>query len=112
MKAWLREPTYVVGRRTWASSMIWYAGTLAHDAYHSKLYQQARKRVEGVMPPAAAWTGTEAERQCLAVQREVLQGLSADPHVIDYVADWEKDPSYAGSASGWRSYRDYLRRWW
>ena len=43
MKAWAQAPTFVVGKRTWKHSALWYAGAIAHDAYHAKLYADAKK---------------------------------------------------------------------
>lgn len=42
MDAKAAEPTFFVGKRTWKSSVTWYAGAIAHDAYHSELYIKTR----------------------------------------------------------------------
>ncbi len=112
MKAWAKEPTFVVGKRTWRHSALWYAGAIAHDAYHAKLYAEAKKASRGVEPHANCWTGTEAERQCLAFQRQVLLELRADSKIISYLDECRKNPTYQGRNHGWKSWLDYLKRWW
>jgi hypothetical protein len=112
MKAWAKEPTFVVGKRTWRHSALWYAGAIAHDAYHAKLYAEAKQASRGVEPHANCWTGTEAERQCLAFQRQVLLELRADSKIISYLDECRKNPTYQGRNHGWKSWLDYLKRWW
>jgi hypothetical protein len=110
MWAQKKRPTFVVGRRTWSHSPLWYAGAIAHDAYHSKLYHDARR--ESAKPPADSWTGPEAERRCLGYQIEALKALGADDATVAYLEKLRKNPTYQGHHKGWRSWRDYLRRSW
>ena len=112
MKAWAEKPTFVVGNRTWQHSVLWYAGAIAHDAYHSKLYHETKNSLGGKEPHADAWTGADAEKKCLAFQREVMVELNADPKTIAYLEDCAKDPTYQGRNRGWRSWIDYLKRRW
>ena len=112
MKAWAKEPTFVVGKPTWNHSVLWYAGAIAHDAYHAKLYADAKQAVRGQEPDADSWTGTEAEKWCLAFQRQVLLELKADSETISYLDECRKNPTYQGRNQGWRSWLDYLKRWW
>ena len=112
MKAWAQKPTFVVGKRTWRYSTIWYAGAIAHDAYHSKLYREAKNPLTGMAADTDAWTGAEAEKKCLAFQRQVLLELGADADTIAYLTECEKNPTYQGRHKGWRSWLDYLKRWW
>jgi len=44
MKAWAAKPTFLVGKPTWSHSPAWYAGAIAHDAYHAELYSSAKQR--------------------------------------------------------------------
>jgi len=112
MKAWAKEPTFVVGAPTWRHSTLWYAGAIAHDAYHAKLYVAAKQVSRGKEPDADAWTGTEAEKQCLDFQLQVLRELNADPKTMAYLEECLKNPTYQGHNRGWRSWLDYLKRWW
>jgi hypothetical protein len=111
MHAYSKRPTFVVGKRTWSHSAPWYAGAIAHDSYHSKLYHDARES-SGGNPPADCWTGIEAEKKCLAFQIKVLEMLDADAETVAYLKELEKNPAYQGHNLGWRSWRDYLRRRW
>jgi hypothetical protein len=112
MKAWAERPTFFVGRRTWKHSAIWYAGAIAHDAYHSRLYHEAKRANGGREPAADDWTGREAEKICLSFQRKLLVELNANETIITYIDACGKDPAYQSHNSGWRSWLDYLKRWW
>jgi hypothetical protein len=111
MRAYAKRPTFVVGKRTWSHSALWYAGAIAHDSYHSKLYHDAREN-SGGNPPADCWTGREAEKKCLAFQIEVLKALHVDEKTLAYLEEVEKNPTYQGHHRGWRSWRDYWKRRW
>ena len=112
MRAWAKNPTFIVGRRSWEHSVLGYASAIAHDAYHSKLYREAKNAMGGAEPEANAWTGVEAEKKSLAFQREVMLDLNADPKKIAYLEGCAKHPTYQGRNYGWRSWLDYLGRWW
>jgi hypothetical protein len=112
MKAWAKKPTFVAGRVTWQHSPLWYAGAIAHDAYHAKLYNRARIANRGREPAANEWTGVDAEKACLAFQYEILRALNSDASTLSYVARCAKSPSYQGRNRGLGSWLDYLRRWW
>jgi hypothetical protein len=112
MKARAKEPTFIVGKRTWQHSVLWYASAIAHDAYHAKLYHESRHANGGNEPDPDSWTGTEAEKKCLAFQRQVLIALDADSETIAYLDACAQNPTYQGRNRGWRSWVDYaLRRW-
>jgi hypothetical protein len=112
MNAWAVKPTFTVGKATWSHSALWYAGAIAHDAYHSKLYSDAKDGKRGKEPDNDAWTGVEAEKQCLAFQRRVLLELNADEKIIAYIDRCAQNPTYQGHTTGWRGWLNYLRRWW
>jgi len=112
MKAWADKPTFTVGKATWKHSDVWYAGTIAHDTYHSKLYFGAKGGNHGKEPDSDASTGVEAEKQCLAFQRKVLLELNADKKIIAYIDHCAQNPTYQGHTTGWKSWLDYVLRWW
>ncbi len=93
MRAYDERPVYEVGFRTWNYSAPWYAGTIAHDGYHSLLYHAA-KGAGTAEPPEAAWTGADAERKCLKFQALVLSEIKADAALIKYVQDQTRNPVY------------------
>ncbi|HEY2987387.1 MAG TPA: hypothetical protein VGL11_06655 [Candidatus Binatia bacterium] len=111
MKVYAKRPTFVVGQRTWSHSALWYAGALAHDCYHSKLYHDARANA-AKDPPADCWTGSDAEKKCLEFQIKTLQALNADAETVAYLKKLEKNPTYHGHNRGWKSWRDYWTRRW
>jgi len=111
MRADTERPTFVVGKKTWSHSPLWYAGAIAHDCYHSKLYQEARSAA-GAKPLADCWTGTDAEKKCLNFQIEVMESMGADEKTLAYLKQVEKNPTYQGHNRGWRAWRDYWYRRW
>jgi|SRR5579883_313866 len=85
--------TFAVGDPTWKASAVWYAGAIAHDSRHARLYRES-----------AASSGAEAERKCLAFQLEVLERLGADAKTLAYVRELMKDPTYQNiGAQGMRA---------
>jgi len=112
MRAWAKKPAFLVGKPTWQHSAFWYAGAIAHDAYHAKLYQEAKRKNGGREPEPHSWCGTEAEKQCLAFQQRVLMELNADEKTITYLEQCEKNPTYQGRSEGWLGWLDYVRRRW
>ena len=112
MKAWAVKPAFTVGAATWRHSAVWYAGAIAHDAYHAKLYCDAKYGHRSREPDSNTWTGIEAEKKCLAFQRQVLVQLHADEKIIAYIDHCAQNPTYQGRSDGWRAWLDYLRRWW
>ena len=73
MDVYADKPTFNVARKSWSHSTIWYAGIIAHDSYHSKLYHEAKDDNDGLEPPKKAWTGSEAEKKCIDYQIKVLR---------------------------------------
>jgi len=66
--------------------LIRYAGGLAHESYHCKLYMDYQKEhPETKKVPKSAHSGEDAERQCLKYEIEVLKKLGADKKLIDYL---------------------------
>lgn len=112
MKAWAAKPTFIVGAATWRYSTLWYAGAIAHDAYHACLYQEAKRKCFVKEPEADTWTGVDAEKKCLAFQKQVLAHLGADQNTIAYIEQYEDQPAYQGRNKGWSSWLDYVRRRW
>ena len=112
MKAWADKPTFVVGKATWRHSALWYAGAIAHDAFHAKLYLDAKRSCNGKSPDADAWTGVASEKQCLSFQRRILTRLGADEKTLAYIEECATNPTYQGRHKGWKSWLDYLKRRW
>jgi len=101
MEAYLARPSYGVGKRTWQAGAVWYASTIAHDAFHSKLYHDAKDKLKGKEPPETAWTGKEAEKKCLRFQADALRQMRAEKRQIDYVVQLQKNPTYQDGKRDW-----------
>ena len=89
MRAYDTPPTYLVGQRTSDASLIWYASTIVHDAYHSKLYNDYLKE-HGKPVPAGIYSGRDAEDACLSVQADFLRAVNAPKETIRYVLHMKK----------------------
>jgi hypothetical protein len=111
-RAWTARPIFTVGAPTWGHSVLWYAGAIAHDAYHAKLYDDAKLARPTAQPRADDWSGAAAEKACLGFQRGVLAALDATPSMLTYVDSRRQNPNYQGRNQGWGSWLDYRKRWW
>jgi len=84
MRPFGKLPTYKVGVKTAYSSVTWYASTIVHDSYHSKLYNDYRKKFNCKVPHEI-WGGREPENACLSAQEEFLKKVNANPWLVSYV---------------------------
>ena len=80
-------PKYLAGSATRDAGNIWYAGTIVHDACHSKQYHDYLAENSAVAVPNHVYIGGKAEAICLAAQIDALGGLGASSHVLQYVRD-------------------------
>ncbi len=88
MAAYENPPRFQVGRSTYQSDTIWYAGTIVHDAHHSKLYHDyLQNHPSEITVPYEAWGGRDSEQRCIDVQLDALQKIGADQYILDYVKD-------------------------
>ena len=99
MNVYAPHPTYDVGEPTWKAGALWYAGTIAHDAHHSRLYFEAKGSGKAE-PEEAAWSGAEAEKKCLAVQYRVLAELRAPEVTLAYIRGLSVAPTYQNIGAG------------
>lgn len=83
MAAYETPPIYKVGAATSAASLTWYASTIVHDAYHSKLYHDYLTTHKRAVPNDA-WTGMTAEMKCLEIQIKTLKRIGAPDAEIAY----------------------------
>ena len=94
MQVYGEKPTYEVGEKTWNHSVAWYASTIIHDGYHSKLYHEAKAKNNGNEPSPEIWSGTKAEKNCLKFQLKALEELKADEYIINYIKKEIENPTY------------------
>ncbi len=84
MWAWETPPRYEMSDTTAYHSLTWCAGTIAHDAYHSFLYQR-HKGVSSKQPDYDKWAGPGAERKAIEFQVKVMKKIGASDHQINYL---------------------------
>ena len=84
MNVFAKVPTYEVGKRTAFSPLKWYASTIAHDAYHSKLYFDYRSKHKGRVP-RQVFASPKAERKCIKFQIKVAEKIGASAADIKYL---------------------------
>ncbi len=110
MWAYKTPPTYEVSDKTAFASLTWCAATIAHDSYHSKLYHDYLKahKKQGATVPNAVWTGTGAEKKCMAHQIAVMKAIGAPQSEISY-AQTQAGGQYVKDGANWA---DYKKRSW
>jgi hypothetical protein len=77
MNVYAKPPTFEVAKPTYSSGSKWYAGSIAHDTYHSYLYHNNQE-----------WNGKKAEQECTRIQIKVYDeiiGKRIIPNPIDYI---------------------------
>jgi hypothetical protein len=103
-------PTYEMSSRTAQHSLTWCAGTIAHDAYHSRLYHDYLKD-QGKPPPHEYWAGAPAERKCIRFQLQVLRQIGAPANEVEYCRRLDGTHSDL-DGDGKYDWADYYRRNW
>ena len=82
MWAFENPPIFRVGLATYSSSTTWYASSIVHDSYHSKLYNDYLVSHDSV--PAEIWRDMEAEMACLELQIHFLETIGAPEAEIEH----------------------------
>jgi hypothetical protein len=103
MYVWEDPPRYKVGKATMNAGTIWYAGTIAHDACHSKQYHDYLFDNPISSVPSNVYSGKSAEAQCLDAQYDSLVSLGASQSNLNYVKN-------IINSEYWDV--DYGDRWW
>jgi hypothetical protein len=103
MHVWEKPPRYQVGKATVDAGTIWYAGTISHDACHSKQYHDYLFENPSKDVPSEIYTGKNAEAQCLAFQYNTLKKIGATQDTLNYLTD-------IINSEYWNV--DYGERWW
>lgn len=97
---YVETAVFHVGRLTWESEPVWYAGTIAHDACHVRLYREAKARAGNQEPDHETFAGEAGERLCLGYQTTVLGTMEAPQPYIDYLARLSTRPEYQNVGRG------------
>jgi len=86
IRVWDTPPRFQAGKETIDAGTIWYAGTIAHDSCHSKLYSDYLKNnPESNTVPSDIYTGRNAEAECLSFQYDTLVLMGASQLFLDHV---------------------------
>lgn len=110
MWAWENPPALELHDRSAMHSVTWCAGTIVHDAHHSRLYHEYIAR-HGRDVPESAWTGTAVEKECIAVQLAVLRCLDAPASEIAHL-EAQDGTHWDTNKDGRSDFRDYAERDW
>ena len=103
MRATANPPTFFMSDSSALHSVTWAAASIAHDAYHSKLYFDFRGAHPGSPVPRAIWTGTAAEVKCNKFQLASMRRIGAPQSQIDH-ALINSDGHYIGQERSKRTW--------
>ena len=103
MRADSDPPTFLMSDASALYSVTWAAASIAHDAYHAKLYFDYRGAHPGSAVPADAWGGTVAEAKCTKFQVTAMRRIGAAQSEIDH-ALVNSDGHYIGQEWSTRKY--------
>jgi hypothetical protein len=110
MRADQDPPTYEMADATAFYSLTWCAGSIAHDSYHSMLFDEHR-RMHGEPVPDEAWTGREREMECIEHQVQVMRDIGAAEAEVTYLSSLDGS-HFDGDGDGVSTWRDYEARDW
>lgn len=108
MWAYETPPTYEMSDTTAFYSLTWCAATIAHDAFHSKLYHDYRS-AHGTPVPNAIWTGLQAEQACMKHQLAVMKAIGSPTNEVTH-AEQQADGHYVKDHETWEDFRKN-RKW-
>ncbi len=110
MVAWHHPPMYQMSNKTAFYSLTWCASSIAHDAYHSYLYQKHRPK-DGSRTPERHWADDRAERLSINYQSRVAKKIGASEHELTYLNSL--DGKHADvNGDGVVTLKDYAERDW
>jgi len=110
MVAWADPPRYEMSSRTAMFSLTWCASTIAHDAYHSKLYQKYRHVHKGQLL-YKLWAGFKAEARAIHYQTQVAKRLQAPAEELNYLINLKGTHSDLDGDKK-LTHKDYQKRDW
>lgn len=110
MEARRNPPRISLSSKSAHYSVTWCAGSIVHEAYHSKLYQ-THLAAFGPPVPSHVWGGTEVERKAIKRQIKALAEIGAPGNEIAYLfsldgTHWDVDKD------GVYTQNDFLLRDW
>lgn len=92
-------PRFQVGEKTACTMLSWYASCIVHDAHHSKLYNDYRRKFNCKVPKEI-YSGRKAEDECLYVQEDFYREINVpetgryikhlrNMRKVDYFSDYK-----------------------
>ncbi len=105
-----KPPRFEMSSKTAFYSLTWCASSIAHDAYHSYLYQKHRAK-HGAKAIPQLWTGYKAESKSIHFQRRVAQKIGAPKTELNYLLNLKGSHSDL-NGDGRFSHDDYEKRDW
>ncbi|MCX7553704.1 hypothetical protein OS175_07420 [Marinicella sp. S1101] len=110
MVATADPPRYEMSARTAFYSLTWCASSMAHDAYHSYLYQYHQPK-DKRKTPARLWMGFKAEGKAITYQRQTAKAIGAPENEINYLYNIKGTHSDI-DGDGHITLKDYKKRDW
>lgn len=110
MRAYDDPPTFNLSEKTASVSDTWCAGSIAHDAYHSKLYHEYLEAHEDPVPDEV-WCGQARELECFRYQARVMRDIDAPESEITYVEHLDGS-HFDLNGDGKETWIDYWLRDW
>ncbi len=84
MLAWATPPRFQLSKKTAFYSLTWCAGAIAHDAYHSFLYQKHLPE-NGKPTLRRKWAGFASEKKAIKFQLRVMEKIGASAGELNYL---------------------------
>lgn len=84
MNLFAKIPTFEVSEETAFRSLRWYSSTIAHEAFHSKLYFDYKNNHRGKVP-RKIYASQNAEVKCIRFQIKTAEKIGASIQDIKYL---------------------------
>ena len=101
IQASAEPPTYYVGLRTAESELTWYASCIVHDATHSKLYRDYRKKHKRERVPDEIYRGRSGENACISVQQDFYRDVGGFEKKIQYLEKLKTIDYFSAKTRDW-----------
>ncbi len=82
MNVYNKPPILLVSLTTYQASPTWYASSIVHESFHSKLYNDYFNKHGNV--PSEIWASEDADSKCLEAQINFLSEIQAPNSEIMY----------------------------
>jgi hypothetical protein len=107
MNVWENDPTAGIGSRVISGSLIFIAGVIVHEAYHSKLFWEYINMNNGNLPDPNIWAEGIGHMKVYEVERDFLIEAGAPIEILENVERratnaWNRYPELRGMERPWR----------